>query len=137
MFLVQIEWAKEMYQEKDPERKPFTLLHCWTKLQYEQKWVDLGSETSQSSKKTQEFLNCKSKGHVYQELMKVSVLMKRMDQVIHHQGKEGQMVRRRRKHTEVKILALKEKAFTWRQWKNCGQREKKDEEMREVKKKRT
>jgi hypothetical protein len=42
------------------------------------------------------------------------MLMKRTDQVIHHQGKEGQMVRRR-KHVEVKILTLMEKAFTWRQ----------------------
>jgi hypothetical protein len=51
MFLVQIERAKEMYQEKDLEGKPFTFMHCWVKLQHEQKWADLGSETSQSSQK--------------------------------------------------------------------------------------
>jgi hypothetical protein len=59
---VQIERAKEMYQEKDPEGKPFTLMHCWSKLKHEQKWADLSFETCQSSqKKTQEFLNCNSR----------------------------------------------------------------------------
>ena len=51
MFLVQIERAKEMYQAKDPEGKSFTFIHCWNKLKHEQKWADLGCETSQSSQK--------------------------------------------------------------------------------------
>ena len=113
-----------MYQEKDPEGKPFIFMHCWNKLQHEQKWADLGCETSQSSQKNTRFPQPQVQGHIHLELMKVSMLMKRTDQVIHHQGKEGQMVRRRRKHAEVKILTLKKKAFTWRQWKNYRQREK-------------
>jgi hypothetical protein len=53
MFLVQIERANELYQEKDPEGKPFIFMHYWNKLQHEQKWADLGCETSQSSQKKQ------------------------------------------------------------------------------------
>ena len=124
MFLVQIERAKEMYQAKDLEGKSFIFMHCWNKLKHEQKWADLGCETSQSSQKKHKTSSTASPGHVHLELMKVSMLMKRRDQVIHHQGKEGQMVRRRRKHAGLEILTLKEKAFIWRQWKNCGQREK-------------
>ena len=37
MFLVQIEWAKEMYQEKDPKGKPFYFDALLDKLQHEQK----------------------------------------------------------------------------------------------------
>jgi hypothetical protein len=51
MFLVQIEQANELYQEKDPKGKPFIFMHCWNKLQHEQKWADLGCEISQNSKK--------------------------------------------------------------------------------------
>jgi hypothetical protein len=49
MFLVQIERAKEIYQEKDPDGKSFAFMHCWNKLHNEQKWADLDYETSQSS----------------------------------------------------------------------------------------
>ena len=123
MFLVQIERAKEMYQAKDPEGKSFTFMQCWNKLKHEQKWADLGCETSQSSQKKHKTSLTTSPGS-YTPGTHESMLMKRTDQVIHHQGKKGQMVRRSRKHAEVKILTLKEKAFTWRQWKNYGQRDK-------------
>jgi len=41
-----------MYQAKDPEGKSFTFMHCWNKLKLEQKWADLGCETSQKKNKT-------------------------------------------------------------------------------------
>jgi len=62
MFFVQIERAKELYQEKDPEGKPFIFMHCWNKLQHEQKWADLGCETSQSSQKKQKTSSTTSLG---------------------------------------------------------------------------
>jgi hypothetical protein len=62
MFLVQIERVKKMYQEKDPEGKPFTFMHCWNRLQHEQKWVDLGCETSQSSLKKHKSSSAASPG---------------------------------------------------------------------------
>jgi len=131
MFLVQIERAKEMYQAKDPEGKSFTFMHCWNKLKLEQKWADLGCETSQKKTRRPQL---QVQGHVHLELMKVSMLMKRRDQVIHHQGKEGQIVRRRRKHAGLEILTLKEKAFTWRQWKNYRQREKRPKRWERLRK---
>ena len=94
MFLVQIERAKEMYQAKDPEGKSFTFMQCWNKLKHEQKWADLGCETSKALRKNTRSPQLQVQGHVHLELMKVSMLMKRRDQIIHHQGKEGQMVRR-------------------------------------------
>jgi len=62
MFLVQIEWAKELYQEKDADKKSFAFMHCWNKLKNEQKWAGLGSETSQSSQKKQKMSSTASLG---------------------------------------------------------------------------
>jgi hypothetical protein len=62
MFLVQIERAKEIYQEKDPDGKSFAFMHCWNKLHNEQKWADLGYETSQSSQKKQKTSSTASPG---------------------------------------------------------------------------
>jgi len=66
--------------------------------------------------------------------MKVSMLMKRPDQIIHHQGKEGQMVRRRRKHTGKNPNSQGEGLYMEAMEKLWAKREK-AEQMREIKKK--
>ena len=137
MFLVQIEQVKKMYQAKDPEGKSFTFIHCWNKLKHEQKWADLGCETSQSSQKKHKTSSTTSLGHVHLELMKVSMLMKRRDQVIHHQGKEGQMVRRRRKHVGLENLNSQGEGLYMEAMEKLWAKREKAEEMRGIKKKRT
>jgi len=124
MFLVQIERAKEMYV-KDPERKSFTFMHCWNKLKLEQKWADLGCETSQKKTRRPQL---QVQGHVHLELMKISMLMKRRDQVIHHQGKEGQARRFGNSNSQGEGLYMEAMEKLW------AKREK-AEEMREIKKK--
>jgi len=67
--------------------------------------------------------------------MKISMLMKRRDQVIHHQGKEGQMVRRRRKHAGLENLNSQGEGLYMEAMEKLWAKREKAEEMREIKKK--
>ena len=67
-------------------------------------------------------------GHVHLELMKISMLMKRRDQVIHHQAKEGQARRFGNSNSQGEGLYMEAMEKLW------AKREK-TEEMREIKKK--